>query len=64
MIDVYSVVGGVIGGSLLLLADRVLKWIQRQRASRKAHFKWLEQQERLKERKLFRDRKRVGIKKI
>lgn len=51
MIDVWSVIGGVIGGSLLFLASGVGQWLKKNHAQRKQQKRWLAQQERLRERR-------------
>ena len=63
MFDVYSVIGGMIGGCLLLLSSGVIKHLKQRQHAKKAHEKWQAQQDRLKGQNKFRERNRVGIKK-
>lgn len=63
MFDVYSVIGGMIGGTLLLLSSGVIKHLRQRQDAKRAHQKWKDQQDRLKDRNKFRERNRVGIKK-
>jgi len=47
MIDVWSVVGGMIGGTILFIASGVGKWLKKNHTQRKEQQRWQKQQERI-----------------
>ena len=51
MIDVYSVIGGMIGGCLVLFVNEVSGWIRRELAQRRNLKRRRDQQERIRARK-------------
>ena len=51
MFDVWSVLGGMVGGSLLFAVSGVGSWLKEKHEARKRLEKYLAQQERIRTRK-------------
>lgn len=51
MFDVWSVIGGMLGGSLLFAVSGVGSWLKEKHEARKRLEKYLAQQERIRARK-------------
>ena len=51
MIDVWSVIGGMIGGTLPFIVSGMGKWLKKNHNQRKEHQRWLAQQERIRDRR-------------